>query len=69
MEAAGLMDDFHCVVIRGICDYADSHANDKWQNYAAAVAAACAKTYLGVVQEYESHRPQSVQGTMIPKVT
>ncbi|KAK5711258.1 hypothetical protein LTR15_012548 [Elasticomyces elasticus] len=25
MEAAGLMDNFPCVVIRGICDYADSH--------------------------------------------
>jgi nucleoside phosphorylase len=25
MGAAGLMDDFPCLVIRGICDYADSH--------------------------------------------
>lgn len=27
MEAAGLMDNFRCLVIRGICDYADSHKN------------------------------------------
>jgi nucleoside phosphorylase len=27
MEAAGLMDNFQCLVIRGICDYADSHKN------------------------------------------
>ncbi|ODM18021.1 hypothetical protein SI65_06809 [Aspergillus cristatus] len=27
MKAAGLMDDFQCLVIRGICDYADSHKN------------------------------------------
>ncbi|RFU27703.1 hypothetical protein B7463_g8648, partial [Scytalidium lignicola] len=40
MEAAGLMDNFPCLVIRGICDYADSHKNLKWQPYAAAVAAA-----------------------------
>jgi len=26
MEAAGLMDNFPCLVIRGICDYADSAA-------------------------------------------
>ena len=39
MEAAGLMDDFQCLVIRGICDYADSHKNKRWQPYAAAVAA------------------------------
>jgi nucleoside phosphorylase len=27
MEAAGLMDNFPCLVIRGIGDYADSHKN------------------------------------------
>ena len=30
MEAAGLMDNFPCLVIRGICDYADSHKNKQW---------------------------------------
>lgn len=49
MEAAGLMNDFQCVVIRGICDYADSHKNKEWQGYAAAVAAAYAKELLLVV--------------------
>jgi hypothetical protein len=34
MEAAGLMDSFPCLVIRGICDYADSHKNKMWQPYA-----------------------------------
>ncbi|KAL4926430.1 nucleoside phosphorylase domain-containing protein [Aspergillus undulatus] len=28
MEAAGIMDNFPCIVIRGICDYADTHKND-----------------------------------------
>ncbi|KAH0596688.1 hypothetical protein MHUMG1_05807 [Metarhizium humberi] len=46
MEAAGLMDSFPCLVIRGICDYADSHKNDRWQRYAAATAAAFAKELL-----------------------
>lgn len=49
MEAAGLMNDFPCLVIRGICDYADSHKNKDWQGYAAAVAAAYAKELLLVV--------------------
>lgn len=49
MEAAGLMDDFPCLVIRGICDYADSHKNKRWQPYAAAVAAAYAKELLCVL--------------------
>jgi nucleoside phosphorylase len=46
MEAAGLMDTFPCLVIRGICDYADSHKNNRWQSYAAATAAAYAKEVL-----------------------
>ncbi|KAF3316276.1 hypothetical protein TWF173_002597 [Orbilia oligospora] len=46
MEAAGLMDTFPCLVIRGICDYADSHKNKKWQDYSAATAAAYTKELL-----------------------
>ena len=36
MEAAGLMNDFPCLVIQGICDYADLHRNDMWHPYAAS---------------------------------
>ncbi|OKP09492.1 hypothetical protein PENSUB_5160 [Penicillium subrubescens] len=46
MEAAGLMNHFPCLVIRGICDYADSHKNDRWQRYASATAAAYTKELL-----------------------
>ncbi|KPM35907.1 hypothetical protein AK830_g10681 [Neonectria ditissima] len=49
MEAAGLMDNFPCLVIRGICDYSDSHKNKHWQEYAAATAAAYAVELLEVV--------------------
>ncbi|CAI7588398.1 unnamed protein product [Penicillium discolor] len=49
MEAAGLMDNFPCLVIRGICDYADSHKNKLWQPYAAASAAAYAKEILSML--------------------
>lgn len=49
MEAAGLMHSFSCLVIRGICDYSDTHKNDIWQGYAAFTAAAYAKELLGVV--------------------
>lgn len=31
MEAADLMNSFLCLVVRGICDYADSHKNKDWQ--------------------------------------
>jgi len=46
MEAAGLMDSFPCLVIRGISDYSDTHKNDRWKGYAAATAAAYAKELL-----------------------
>ena len=61
MEAAGLMDNFPCPVIRGICDYADSHKNKQWQGYAAATAAAYAKELPSVIH------PNQVEET--PAVT
>lgn len=53
MEAAELMNNFPCIVIKGICDYADSHKNKNWQEHAAALAAAYAKELLGYVSPYE----------------
>ncbi|RKK80963.1 hypothetical protein BFJ68_g16127 [Fusarium oxysporum] len=40
MEGAGVWDNFPCIVIKGACDYADSHKCKVWQRYAAATAAA-----------------------------
>lgn len=57
MEAAGLMhlNTFPCVVIRGICDYSDTHKNKEWQSYAAAVAVAFARELLeNISQVYET---------------
>jgi nucleoside phosphorylase len=46
MEAAGLLSHFPCLVIRGICDYSDTHKHDQWHGYAAMTAAAYAKDLL-----------------------
>jgi hypothetical protein len=46
MDGAGVWDKFNCLIIKGVCDYADSHKNKKRQIYAAGVAAA-AKEVLG----------------------
>ena len=59
MEAAGLMDSFPCLVIRGISDYADSHKNKGWQRYAAATAAAYAKEILGIISPTDVARTTS----------
>lgn len=49
MEAAGLINHFPCLVIRGICDYSDSHKNKEWQGYAAMMAAAYGKDLLNQI--------------------
>ncbi|KAK6499961.1 hypothetical protein TWF481_010317 [Arthrobotrys musiformis] len=46
MEGAGILDSLSCIVIKGVCDYADSHKNKKWQNFAAATAASAMKSLL-----------------------
>jgi nucleoside phosphorylase len=76
MEAAGLMNHFPCIVIRGICDYADTHKNDTWQGYAAMVAAAYARDLLykmapqkivqesaiiNVVEQERRHSPTKIE--------
>jgi nucleoside phosphorylase len=66
MEAAGLMDNFPCLVIRGICDYADSHKNERWQKYAAATAAAYAKELLYIIPTNEvTGTPTATQATAL----
>ncbi|KAH6681012.1 hypothetical protein F5X68DRAFT_223548 [Plectosphaerella plurivora] len=46
IEAAGLMDYFPCLMIRGICDYADAYKNDRWPRYVSVTTAAYAKELL-----------------------
>lgn len=53
MEAAGLMNTFPCLVIRGICNYSDSHKNKSWQPYAAGTAGAFAKELLLIIPAAE----------------
>ncbi|KAK5705656.1 hypothetical protein LTR17_021480 [Elasticomyces elasticus] len=60
MEAAGLMNSFPCLVIRGICDYADEYKNDDWQRYAAVVAAAYGKDFLGCVDAVEVSKEREI---------
>ncbi|KAK6342227.1 hypothetical protein TWF730_001705 [Orbilia blumenaviensis] len=60
MEAAGLMNQLPCIVIRGICDYADTHKNDGWQGYAAMTAAAYAKNLLSEVRADKVEREEKI---------
>ncbi|EFY97663.2 Ankyrin repeat protein [Metarhizium robertsii ARSEF 23] len=68
MEAAGLMNSFPCLVIRGICDYSDSHKNDQWHNYAALAAAAYARELLYILKPQKVHGAPSWAGKMEERV-
>ncbi|KAK3940345.1 phosphorylase superfamily [Diplogelasinospora grovesii] len=46
MEGAGIWDRLPCIVVKGVCAYADSHRNKKWQDFAAATAASAARAIL-----------------------
>ncbi|KAH8129832.1 hypothetical protein LI328DRAFT_153386 [Trichoderma asperelloides] len=61
MEGAGVMATGNCLVIRGICDYADSHKNDDWHKYAAATAAAYTKFFLLRIRNLDMQTREVVQ--------
>ncbi|RYN99877.1 hypothetical protein AA0121_g13461, partial [Alternaria tenuissima] len=64
MEAAGLMNSFPCLVIRGISDYADTHKNYQWQAHAAGTAAAYTKELLSVIPAAEVMSTSRVEDVM-----
>ncbi|RDW79916.1 hypothetical protein BP6252_04554 [Coleophoma cylindrospora] len=73
MEAAGLMNNFPCLVIRGISDYSDSHKrSDKgWHGFAAAMAAAYARELVKILplnalaKEYTLAEVASKEGPLL----
>lgn len=58
MEAAGIMNRMPCLVIRGICDYCDSHKNKEWQGYAAMTAAAYTRELLSYISPKNVEREE-----------
>lgn len=58
MEAAGMMNQLATLVIRGICDYSDSHKNQAWQGFAAMTAACYAKKLLCNIRANEVQSQQ-----------
>ena len=66
MEAAGFMNQPPCLVIRGICDYSDSHKNRQWQGYAALAAAAYAKILLAAVSANRKSLTSKIACWMVP---
>ncbi|KAJ0420345.1 hypothetical protein BJY00DRAFT_313017 [Aspergillus carlsbadensis] len=45
-EADRAWDLVPTIIVKAVCDYADSHKNKKWQGYAALAGASCAKALV-----------------------
>ena len=45
MEGSWVRDIYPAIVIKSVCNYADSHKNEEWQIYAVASAAAGLKAF------------------------
>lgn len=65
MEATRLVNHFPCLVVRGICGYADSHKSKEWQGYAAMGAAAYAKDLLNRIAPNQVEQETKV--TAVPR--
>lgn len=46
MEGAGVWGRVPCIIVKGVCDYADSHKDKAWQWFAAATAASVAQALV-----------------------
>lgn len=62
-EAAGLLkiENFPCLVVRGISGYCDSHKNDDWHQYASITAACYCKLLLS---SFKPENPTITTGTL-----
>ncbi|KAL8376638.1 hypothetical protein RB595_007648 [Gaeumannomyces hyphopodioides] len=65
MEGAGAWDEVPCIVVKGICDYADSHKSKLWQNFAAASAASVAVAILDRHAPREAFHTKECQNAAI----
>ncbi|KAL7957643.1 hypothetical protein V8C34DRAFT_171260 [Trichoderma compactum] len=70
MEGAGLWDECPCIVVKGICDYSDSHKNKIWQPFAAATAAAAVKAMLAryTIEDYTRLSTSSSGSTQLGQI-
>ncbi|KAK2597338.1 hypothetical protein QQS21_006034 [Conoideocrella luteorostrata] len=60
MEGAGVWEEMPCIVVKGVCDYADCHKNKKWQDFASATAASASKAILERYIQTDRHQGRVV---------
>ncbi|KAK2740866.1 pfs domain-containing protein [Colletotrichum kahawae] len=60
-EAAGLMNTFPYLLIRGIADYADTHSSRMWRGYAGAAACAYARHLMHVLDKEDVKEVDTIE--------
>ncbi|KAL4881847.1 hypothetical protein BJY04DRAFT_217916 [Aspergillus karnatakaensis] len=65
MEGAGVCESLSCIIVKGVCDYADSHKNKIWQDYAAASAACSTRTLIQWYSSMRELRPLGITQTVL----
>ncbi|KAI5458941.1 nucleoside phosphorylase domain-containing protein [Mariannaea sp. PMI_226] len=55
-EGAGVSYRLPCIVVKGVCNYADTHSNKDWQDFAAATAASVARALIEVYSAMEGRQ-------------
>ncbi|RFU73729.1 kinesin light chain [Trichoderma arundinaceum] len=63
MEGAGVWEEIPCIVVKGVCDYADCHKNKMWQNFAAATASSALKAILEQYTQADRVRGRFMEGS------
>ncbi|KAF4873845.1 hypothetical protein CGCSCA1_v006851 [Colletotrichum siamense] len=69
MEGAGVWDEIPCIIVKSVCDYADSHKNKKWQGFAAVAAASATKAILNMYNFATTPTPVALAPTAIAHVS
>jgi nucleoside phosphorylase len=68
MEAGGLMNTFPYLLVRGICDYSDSHKSKEWQGHAAMNASAYSKDLLLRITPQQVEKEDRISGNSGPPI-
>jgi hypothetical protein len=60
IEAGGVWEEVPCIIVKRMCDYADSHKNKKWQDFAAATTATIMKAFLERLPQIDKSQSQAL---------
>ncbi|KAK6535960.1 hypothetical protein TWF281_000209 [Arthrobotrys megalospora] len=68
MAGAGVWDTLPCIIVKSVCDYAYSHKNEEWQNFAAATAASAARALLELHTPPDKSLPPIAKRSDVPLI-